>query len=359
MDDTEDQTLPPSTTQSPSDDLEAVNTLFKNPSDVNDAPKNDFSADAVNKLFDEPGATKNKELKGIAAILGSAKVYSERLPILDVVFDRLVRLLTTSLRNFTSDNVEISCSRVNSVRFSDYLNSIPLPALLGVFKAKQWDTPALLIVDSQLIYSIVDVLLGGRKVTQTSNHEGRAYTTLERNLVGRLIEVILVDFTEAFSPVCKVDFQYERLETNPRFAAIVHEKNVTMQITFKIEMEERGGQFDIIIPYSSVEPIRELLLQNFMGEKFGRDQIWEDHLADRIREANIRLEATLPTEEFTLGEVLSWKKGSHVVLSSNMQTPVHLSSQNYQLLLGRMGQKNGHIAIKINDILFGKNGEVP
>lgn len=351
MDDTEDK-IPP-ITPSPSDGVDVINKLFETPS--GDAPNDDFSADDVKKLFKEPN--QKKELKGIAAILDSGKVYSERLPILDVVFDRLVRLLTTTLRNFTSDNVDISCSRVTSVRFSDYLNAIPLPALIGVFKAKQWDTPALLTVDSQLIYSIVDVLLGGRKISQSNRPEGRAYTTLERNLVERLIEVILIDFTEAFSPVCKIDFEYERLETNPRFATIVHEKNVTMKITFKLEMEERGGNFDIIIPYSSIEPIRDLLLQNFMGEKFGRDQIWEDHLADRIREANVRLEAALPTEEFPLREVLNWKKGSHVALSSTMQTPVHLHSQNYQLLVGRMGQKNGHVAVKINDILFGKNGE--
>lgn len=200
MDDTEDQNPPTAPT---SDSSDAVEGLFKSPSHTEDMPRYEFSANGIDEFFEEP--TPKKELKGIAAILNSAKVYSERLPILDVVFDHLVRLLTTTLRNFTSDNVDISCSRIHSVRFSDYLNEIPLPTLLGVFKAKQWDTPALLIVDSQLIYSIVDVLLGGRKVSHANRPEGRDYTTLERNLVERLIEVILVDFTEAFAPVCKND----------------------------------------------------------------------------------------------------------------------------------------------------------
>ncbi|MEI7493077.1 MAG: flagellar motor switch protein FliM [Alphaproteobacteria bacterium] len=302
---------------------------------------------------------KENQHKKIAAILEGRKIHSERLPILDVVFDRLVRLLTTSLRNFTSDNVDVSCARVTSVRFSDYLNAIPLPSLIGVFKAKQWDTPALITIDSQLVYSIVDVLLGGRKSTHTTSRaEGRPYTTLERNLIERLIAVILTDLTEAFSPICAVDFQYERLETNPRFAAVVHEKNVTMKFVFKLEMEDRSGHFDIVIPYSSVEPIRDLLIQNFMGEKFGCDQIWEDHLADRIREAEVSLEAALPTEVFSLKDVLSWKKGSQIVLSSDMQSPIHLRSQNHQLLLGKLGQKNGHVAVKVDDILFGKNGEI-
>ena len=101
---------------------------------------------------------------GIRAIINSALVSYERLPMLEIVFDRLVRLMTTSLRNFTSDNVEVSLDNISSIRFGDYLNSIPLPAILAVFRAQQLDNYGLLTVDSNLIYSIVDVLLGGRGV---------------------------------------------------------------------------------------------------------------------------------------------------------------------------------------------------
>ena len=100
---------------------------------------------------------------GIRAIINSALVSYERLPMLEIVFDRLVRMLSTSLRNFTSDNVEVSLDNITSLRFGDYLNSIPLPAMLGVFKAEEWDNYGLLTIDSALIYSIVDVLLGGRR----------------------------------------------------------------------------------------------------------------------------------------------------------------------------------------------------
>lgn len=352
MDDTQNKNLSQSKISDTSPDN--IDALFNQPDEIFE---NNFSQNTINKLFEASDTEKSSKTNGLAALLSGEKIYSERLPILDVVFDRLVRLLTTTLRNFTSDNVDVSCSRVTSVRFSDYLNSIPLPTLIGVFKAKQWDTPALITIDNQLIYSIIDVLLGGKKSAQTGRSEVRPYTTLERNLVERLIEVILADFTKAFSPICPVDFQHERLETNPRFAAVVHEKNVAMKIVFKLEMEDRGGHFDIVIPYSSVEPVRDLLLQNFMGEKFGYDHIWEDHLASRIREADVTLEAALPTEEFLLKDVLNWKEGSHITLSSTLQSPIFLSSQNHQLLLGKLGQKNGHVAVKINDILFGKNGE--
>src|SRR5262249_46530522 len=126
---------------------------------------------------------------GIRAIINSALVSYERLPMLEIVFDRLVRLMTTSLRNFTSDNVEVSLDNISSIRFGDYLNSIPLPAILSVFRAEELDNLGLLTVDSNLIYSIVDVLLGGRRGTAAMRIEGRPHTTIEPVLVERLVEV--------------------------------------------------------------------------------------------------------------------------------------------------------------------------
>src|SRR5258706_1958652 len=155
------------------------------------------------------------ERTGIRAIINSALVSYERLPMLEIVFDRLVRLMTTSLRNFTSDNVEVSLDNISSIRFGDYLNSIPLPAILSVFRAEELDNFGLLTVDSNLIYSIVDVLLGGRRGTAAMRIEGRPYTTIERVLVERMVEVVLHDLPLAFEPLTPIKFLLDRLATNP------------------------------------------------------------------------------------------------------------------------------------------------
>src|SRR3954470_17020825 len=208
---------------------------------------------------------------GVRAIINSALVSYERLPMLEIVFDRLVRLMTTSLRNFTSDNVEVSLDSITAIRFGAYLNSIPLPAMLGVFKAEGWDNFGLLMVDSSLTFSIVDVLLGGRRGTAAMRIEGRPYTTIERNLVERLIGVVLNDLTATFDPLSPVTFRFERLKTNPRFAAIARAANAAVLARLRVDMEDRGGRIELLIPYATLEPVRELLLQMFMGEKFGRD----------------------------------------------------------------------------------------
>src|SRR5512138_3431141 len=227
------------------------------------------------------GAEEGDE-SGIQAIINSALVSYERLPMLEIVFDRLVRMLSTSLRNFTSDNVEVSLDNITAIRFGDYLNSIPLPAMLGVFKAEEWDNFGLLMVDSSLTYSIVDVLLGGRRGTAAMRIEGRPYTTIERNLVERLIGVVLNDLTSTFDPLSPVTFRFERLETNPRFAAIARPANAAVLARLRVDMEDRGGRLELLLPYATLEPVRELLLQMFMGEKFGRDSIWETHLAEEL-----------------------------------------------------------------------------
>lgn len=139
-----------------------------------------LNQDEIDSLlgFDE-ASDESMDRAGIQAILNSALVSYERLPMLEVVFDRLVRQMSTSLRNFTSDNVEVSLDDILSQRFGDYLNSIPLPAMINIFKAEEWDDNGLLVVDSSMIYSIVDVLLGGRRGTAAMRVEGRPYTVIE------------------------------------------------------------------------------------------------------------------------------------------------------------------------------------
>jgi flagellar motor switch protein FliM len=283
---------------------------------------------------------------GIRAIIDSAMVSYERLPMLEIVFDRLVRLMTTSLRNFTSDNVEVSLDRITSVRFGDYLNSIPLPAILGVFKADAWENFGLITVTSSLIYSIIDVLLGGRR-GQIVRIEGRPYTTIETNLVKRMIEVVLADAEIAFKPLSPVRFNIERLETNPRFAAISRPANAAILVRLRIDMEDRGGNIELVLPYATIEPIRHVLLQMFMGEKFGRDPIWEGHLATEIGQAEIAVDAVLYEAELPLKQLMTLNVGSTLMLELKPDALVAVRCGGVTLTEGRMGRVGDRVAVRV------------
>ena len=284
---------------------------------------------------------------GIRAIIDSAMVSYERLPMLEIVFDRLVRLMTTSLRNFTSDNVEVSLDRITSVRFGDYLNSIPLPAILAVFKAEEWDNFGLATVNSSLIYSIIDVLLGGRRGQSTVRVEGRPYTTIETNLVKRMIEVVLADAELAFKPLSPVKFNIDRLETNPRFAAISRPANAAILVRLRIDMEDRGGNVELLLPYATIEPIRSVLLQMFMGEKFGRDPIWEGHLATEISQAEIGVDAVLYESSIPLKQLMTLKVGDTLPLDMRADALVSVRCGTVTLTEGRMGRVGDRVAIRV------------
>jgi len=318
-----------------------------------------LNQDEIDSLlgFDGDADKSGEADSGIAAIINSALVSYERLPMLEVVFDRLVRLMTTSMRNFTSDNVEVSLDNVSSIRFGDYLNSIPLPAILGVFKAEEWDNFGLVTVDSALIYSIVDVLLGGRRGTAAMRIEGRPYTTIERNLVERMIRVVLQDMRAAFEPLSPVVFAFERLETNPRFAAIARAANAAIQARLRIDMEDRGGRMDLLFPYATLEPVRELLLQMFMGEKFGRDSIWESHLATELWHTDVEIEALLDEQSMQLYNVMEWKTGDRIMLNVGPESDIKLRCGEVPLFTGRMGRRGGSIAVHIDRRIIGEGGD--
>ena len=319
------------------------------PSQGSSGPERILNQEEIDSLLgfsvsdDEDG-----ERSGIRAIINSALVSYERLPMLEIVFDRLVRLMTTSLRNFTSDNVEVSLDNISSIRFGDYLNSIPLPAILAVFRAKQLDNYGLLTVDSNLIYSIVDVLLGGRRGTSAMRVEGRPYTTIERTLVQRMIEVVLADAKAAFAPLTDVDFDLDRVETNPRFAAIARPANAAILVKLRIDMEDRGGRIELLLPYATLEPIRKMLLQQFMGEKFGRDNIWESHLATELWSTKMDVSAVLDEMSKPLGEVMDLKVGDTLMLDTGPDGTVELRCGPIRLTQGKMGRIGHNIGVRLD-----------
>ncbi|MCH8685105.1 flagellar motor switch protein FliM [Pedomonas mirosovicensis] len=303
--------------------------------------------DEIDSLLGFDGDDEETARTGIHAIINSSLVSYERLPMLDVIFDRLVRMMTTSLRNFTSDNIEVSLDNISSVRFGDYLNSVPLPAMMGVFQAVEWDNFGLMTVDSNLIYSIVDVLLGGRRGTAPMRIEGRPYTTIETNLVERMIDVILADMAQAFEPLSPVKFRFDRIETNPRFASIARPTNAAVVIRLRVDMEDRGGKLEMLFPYATLEPIRELLLQRFMGEKFGRDSIWETHLATELWRTRIELDAVLDEQTMLLSEVMNFKVGQTLVFNATAKDNVDLRCGDVSLLSGRLGRSGKKIAVQV------------
>jgi len=308
-----------------------------------------LTQDEIDSLLGFDDGQERGEQTGIHLLVNSNEVTYERLPMLEVVFDRLERIMTTSLRNFTSENVDINLDNITAQRFGDYLNAVPLPAMIAVFRAVDWDNYGLITIDSSMIYAIVDVLLGGRRGTAPMRIEGRPYTTIETTLVERLVRLILADLQTAFQPIAPVEFRFERIETNPRFAAIARPGNACVVFKMRIELEDRGGTVEFLLPYATLEPARDVLLQMFLGEKFGRDSIWESHLSREIQNTDVTLEVILDETVMPFGETLRFREGTILPLNVRPDSLLLIRCGNVPLLRGRVGRVRSRLAVAIEE----------
>ena len=202
-------------------------------------------------------------------------------------------------------------------------------------------------LDSSLIYSLVDVLLGGRRGTAAMRIEGRPYTPIELNIIKEIIQLILNDLSAAFDPVTSVTFSFDRLETNPRFAQITRDSNAVIVAHLRIDMESRGGKIDLMLPYTTLEPVRELLLQMFMGERFGRDTMWENHLMSKLWDTDVEIKAILKESKALLSDVSKWEKGTFFPLDIMPNETVKVYCGDVPLFEGNMGRRDQHIVIRV------------
>lgn len=283
---------------------------------------------------------------GVKAVIESDVIIHERLPMLEVVFDRMVRSFSTSMRNLTSDTIDVTLEGIGSVRFGDFTDRLASPSMIGVFRVEEWDNYGLITVEAGLIYAVVDALLGGRR-GGAGGTPARGFTSIEAGLIGRMIELALADMGAAMSPITPATAKLERVETSPRFAAIAGPTNICAQATFRVDMEGRGGRFDVLLPYATIEPVRHKLLQRFMGEKPGRDNIWEAHMEAEIRRTAVTIDVVLGTRVMTLADIRGFAVGQTVPLAKGPDDPLELQCGGVTLGAAHIGQRCNNIAIRM------------
>ena len=306
-----------------------------------------MSQDEIDTMLGFSSGDDKDGRNGIQAIVDSGSVAYERLPMLEIIFERLVRLLSTSLRNFFTDNVEVTLESIRSVRFGDYVNSISQPALLSVFKAEEWDNFGLITIESSLIYSVLHAMFGRKRGHPPPRIDGRPFTSIEIRMIRRVIELVLGDAEAAFKPLSPVRFNVDRVESNPRFVSISRPANAAIRVELKFDMEGRGGALHIVLPYATIEPIRELLLESFMGEKLGRDPTWENHLATEVWQADVDVTCVLHETRMPLKRVMKLEIGDTLMFDARPDATVSLRCGDFIVTEGRIGRVDGKIAVQV------------
>ena len=162
---------------------------------------------------------------------------------------------------------------------------------------------------------------------------------------------MLHDLSASFEPLSPASFRFERLEVNPRFATISRLSNAAVLVRLRIDMDDRGGRMDLLLPYATLEPVRELLLQQFMGERFGRDSIWETHLAEELLGTDVELDVVLDEQVMPLSDVMKLEVGSRIVLTAVPGAAVQVRCGNVTLFEGRIGHRKNRVAVRLETSL--------
>lgn len=306
-----------------------------------------FDQAGIDALFGDVGGPARPR-RGLKAVIESDVISYERLPMLEVVYDRMIRTFATSMRNLTSDAIEVSLETITSIRFGDFINRIALPAMIGVFRVEEWRNYGLITVESSLIYSVVDALLGGRHSGARQMIDGRAFTGIETGLVARMLKLALDDFSGAMRPIADATIDLERIETSPRFASIAGSTNICAVATLRVDMDGRGGCFTILLPYATIEPVRQSLSQRFLGDKLGPANIWGAHMESSIRATEVSVDVLLGETSVPLGVARNLRVGQTLSLGTAPNKPLELHVGGVALGRGQVGQRHGNVALRLS-----------
>ncbi|GGY50636.1 FliM/FliN family flagellar motor switch protein [Parvularcula lutaonensis] len=292
-----------------------------------------------------------REARLVMERLANSGVTHERLPMLDIVFDRTVQMLTESFLHLTSTEVAVQLDEIQYARFSDFMAEPPEAPVIAIVRAVAWDQSFLLMLDGNLVFTLVEILLGGSPSDGPKQRvQQRRPTSIELQLTNRIFKLIAERLSEAFEQIAEVEFRIERLEMNPQFAAITRTTSACVRSRFRLDIARSKGELQVLFPYSSLEPVKEHLSQMFVGDQFGGDRSWNRHFEDALIKSELSFDAVLHSQMTTLADVLNWKPGQTITFETSAETEVRFMLEDMEFFRGPMGRKGGKIAAQIEEI---------
>ncbi len=277
------------------------------------------------------------------------RIVRGRMPTLEMINERFARYFRTSIFNMLRRSPEISVGGVQMLKFAEYVHSLFVPTSLNLVNIRPLRGTALVVFDPKLVFIIVDNYFGGSGKFY-NKIEGREFTKTEARIIEMMLQKVFVDMQEAWSPVMAIEYSYQSSEVNPHFANIVSPTEVVVISTFHIELDGGGGDMHVTIPYSMLEPIREILDAGTVSDRTETDERWTTSLKEDIKFAEIHLKSTMIEIELTLGDVLNIKKGD--IIPFEFPEMIALTTDDdVPIFRGRFGVSQGNNAIKIMELV--------
>ncbi|MEZ7195649.1 flagellar motor switch protein FliM [Pseudodesulfovibrio karagichevae] len=273
------------------------------------------------------------------------RIIRGRMPVLEIVNDRFARLCTNALANTMRKRVDINPISIDMSKFGDFMRSLPVPTSISIFKMDPLRGNALLVVDSRLVFALVENFFGG--AGSQPKVEGRDFTPIEQAIVERVVKIALANMEESWKPVHEVHVELVRTEVNPQFAAIVPPSDVVIVVTFEVELENAIGSLIVCLPYATMEPIRSKLHASFQSERLEVDHVWINRFKERLMETPVEMVVRLGRTTISGRQLLYLQEGDIILLDTDEDELLEAEVEGVRKFQGLPGRVKGNKSFKV------------
>lgn len=279
------------------------------------------------------------------------RIIRGRMPTLDIIHDRFIRLFRVTLSNALRKMANLSVNSTGPLKFSEFMNSLPLPSCLNILRLDPLRGAAVMVIESKLLYALVDSFFGGNDVPYTKI-EGKDFTQIEIKIARRVVLSAIDDYEKAWEPVYPLKVGYSRTEINPQFVAVVPPSDVVIATTFDVELEKVSGTIKVVIPYATLEPIKSKLSVGFQSEQLEVDFIWINRIKEQIMGTSANVLVKLGDADITMHDLLELAPGDIIQLNTDATMPLDILVEGVPKFKGIPGLLKGNRALKIVESLI-------
>lgn len=275
------------------------------------------------------------------------RIIRGRLPQLDVIYEKFMRVFRVSLSNALRKIASINHASTDFLKFGEFINTLPMPTCMSVLRFNALRGSTLLVIESKLAYALVDSFFGGADRPYTKI-EGKDFTPIELSIVRRVVDLAIADLEAAWANVTKIDCSFVRTEINPQFVGIVPPTDVVVASTFDVELENANGTITLVIPYSTIEPIKQKLSSGFQVESDQTDKkLWSSIINRQLLDTEVKVLVELGKTHVSLQEIMNLKKGDVIPLDQDATGELDVQIEGVNKFKSYYGVSHGNVALQL------------
>ena len=307
---------------------------------------------AVNdgKIEAEPSRDMPMSDSGAGAVkydlLSQDRIIRGRMPTLDIINDRFARQFRITMSNSLRKIIQVSVESTSLMKYGEFLNYLPIPSCLNIVRLNPLRGSCILAIETKLIFAFLNNFFGGATNAQ-EKVEGRDFTAIELMIIRKVVSLLLGDLQRAWQPVFPLQGEYLRTEINPQFLAVVPPSDVVVLTSFEIEMENLRGTVQIVIPYSTIEPIRQHLSSGIQAENASADSSWHEQIVTHLMDVSVHSSVVLGRSRISVRDLLELKVGDVLSLEQSVHSPLLLTTEGSPKFEVAPSVKSGHLAARI------------